>query len=382
MSPQGDLKMNRFRVPAVVLVILGLASLLPRATQAYATYAKWPSATVVYYINPTNMDVSATAAEAAVQAGASAWSTQSSANFQFVYGGRVNDTSTGYDGRNVVVFRNALSGGALATTYSWWSGTTLVDADLVVWDGSYTFFTGTSGCSGGAYIEDITTHEFGHALGLEHSTVADATMYPTYNWCSTELRSLAADDIAAVESLYPPSGSTPSNTAPAVTIGAPKGGASFASGTTIAFSGSATDREDGSLTANIVWSSSLDGQLGFGGSLSSTLSVGSHVITASVTDSGGLASSTAVSISVTAAPTGPTLSAKGSKPKGRQQASLTWSGLSATTVDVFRNSAKISTGANSGSLTDILTSKGAGSYAYIVCGAGTSTCTNTATVVF
>ena len=68
---------------------------------------------------------------------------------------------------------------------------------------TFPFVTGTSGCSGAFFIEDIATHEFGHALGLAHSTVASATMYPSISSCSQQSRTLDADDIAGVLSLYP-----------------------------------------------------------------------------------------------------------------------------------------------------------------------------------
>ncbi len=90
-----------------------------------------------------------------------------------------------------------------------------IDADIVFYDGGITFFTGSSGCSGGLYIEDTAAHEFGHALGLGHSSDPDATMYYVTTWCSTSGRSLAPDDLAGVEALYPAS-SAPRNVAPSV----------------------------------------------------------------------------------------------------------------------------------------------------------------------
>ena len=65
------------------------------------------------------------------------------------------------------------------------------------WDGGFRFFAGSSGCSGGFYIEDIASHEFGHALGLGHSTSANATMYPSVASCNMGNRTLDADDIDA-----------------------------------------------------------------------------------------------------------------------------------------------------------------------------------------
>ena len=49
-----------------------------------------------------------------------------------------------------------------------------------------------------ALQNEFGDHEFGHALGLGHSTVFDATMYPSYSYCSQALRTLAPDDLAGV----------------------------------------------------------------------------------------------------------------------------------------------------------------------------------------
>jgi hypothetical protein len=79
------------------------------------------------------------------------------------------------------------------------------------------------------------------------------------------------------------------NQSPTVVISAPTDGANFNDGEPISFSGTANDVEDGDLTTNLAWSSDFDGAIGSGGAFSrSDLSTGSHTITASVTDSGGL----------------------------------------------------------------------------------------------
>ncbi len=79
------------------------------------------------------------------------------------------------------------------------------------------------------------------------------------------------------------------NNPPAVSISIPADDVFLVSADTVEFSGTAIDSEDGDLSSGINWTSSLDNGLGQGASISiSSLTVGSHVITALVTDSGSM----------------------------------------------------------------------------------------------
>jgi chitinase len=67
----------------------------------------------------------------------------------------------------------------------------------------------------------------------------------------------------------------------------------FNFGQTVTFIGSGTDQEDGTLTgASLVWTSNISGQIGTGTTFSiSTLPVGNHFVTLTVTDSQGATAS-------------------------------------------------------------------------------------------
>lgn len=86
---------------------------------------------------------------------------------------------------------------------------------------------------------------------------------------------------------------------PVVIISSPSDHASFLQGQTVTFAATASDDEDGNLTSSITWNSSLDGNLGTGGSTSSSsLSEGQHVITAQVIDSHGQSNTHQITIDI------------------------------------------------------------------------------------
>src|SRR5439155_19247973 len=86
---------------------------------------------------------------------------------------------------------------------------------------------------------------------------------------------------------------------PVVTITSPNRGDKFRPGQPATFTGTAIDSIDGDRTANMIWTSNLDGQIGTGGSFSrSNLSLGHHTITARAADAGSLTGSASITIDV------------------------------------------------------------------------------------
>jgi hypothetical protein len=74
----------------------------------------------------------------------------------------------------------------------------------------------------------------------------------------------------------------PVNVVPQVAITAPLNGVTVKLGMVLSFTGTASDAEDGRLTGDLVWSSSIDGWLGNGAAIQSTLTEGVRTITSLV----------------------------------------------------------------------------------------------------
>ena len=127
----------------------------------------------------------------------------------------------------------------------------------------------------------------------------------------------------------------------------------------------ASDQQDGNLSGVISWSSSIDGPLGAGGTLSVFLSAGTHAITATVTDSAGATASMSEAVVINQPSAGPAsslvLAARGYKMKGVQATDLTWSGAASGFVDLYRDGVRLTTTLNDGSQTDAINRRGSGS---------------------
>lgn len=99
------------------------------------------------------------------------------------------------------------TGGCLAATLTGYyvsqSGDDRIyDADVYTNTSHQFYSSGESGCSGEYDINGIMVHEVGHVIGIGHSNVSGATMYPSVSSCNTGPRTLASDDFAARDNLY------------------------------------------------------------------------------------------------------------------------------------------------------------------------------------
>jgi hypothetical protein len=115
------------------------------------------------------------------------------------------------DGIPMLNFRDpvgACGGNCLAATFTGYytrrsNGTyRIYDADIVTSVGRDWASAGET-CSGTEFrIEGVMVHEVGHLLGIGHTSVSGATMFPSVSACNNGPASTEADDDNAINSLY------------------------------------------------------------------------------------------------------------------------------------------------------------------------------------
>lgn len=98
------------------------------------------------------------------------------------------------------------TGGCLAATLTGYyvsqaGDDRIYDADVYTNTAQPLYSSGES-CSGEYDVEGIMAHEVGHVIGIGHSNVSGATMYPSVSACNTGNRTLATDDVNAKNDLY------------------------------------------------------------------------------------------------------------------------------------------------------------------------------------
>jgi len=115
------------------------------------------------------------------------------------------------DGIPMLNFRDpvgACRGSCLAATFTGYyqrrsNGTyRIYDADIVT-NPNINYASAGESCSGSEYrIEGVMVHEVGHLLGLGHTNVSGATMYPSVSACNNNPATTERDDEAAIRDLY------------------------------------------------------------------------------------------------------------------------------------------------------------------------------------
>jgi len=169
---------------------------------------KWfSSADARFYLNNSNGPtccLSASQQDSQISSGITPWGIASK-------GGSTTKSGAKRDGQNVISW-GKLGGTTLGVTnyigtdnnqYQVCSGNLIyrfTEVD-VRFNNAYSWQT-SSGCSNGIDLAGVSTHEFGHAVGLGHSNVNGATMYPSVAYCDFSISSLASDDRAGYSAIY------------------------------------------------------------------------------------------------------------------------------------------------------------------------------------
>lgn len=92
--------------------------------------------------------------------------------------------------------------GIVAVTPVWFlSDGRITDADILFNGGDFNFTT--SQIPGSYDVQDVGAHELGHMIGFDHSGHAGATMYPFVDPTTILHRSVSADDITGLRTVYP-----------------------------------------------------------------------------------------------------------------------------------------------------------------------------------
>ena len=176
---------------------------------------QWDTACIIYHINETGtQDTDLAKSFEAIQNGFNIWGEPSCTNIEASFGGFTNETRIGYkndpdfQNANIVIFIDEgwqHSSGILALTSVTFkpSDGIIKDADIELNSAEFRFSTTNYTTQVGIDVANTIAHEAGHFLGLDHSDVAESTMFFSALPGETKKRNLEDDDVNGICAIYP-----------------------------------------------------------------------------------------------------------------------------------------------------------------------------------
>ncbi len=148
------------------------------------------------------------------------------ANFDISWQGNTN--AVGGVNDNIHSELAGSSGGVLAFTE-----TPISDGWRIRYYSGWTWHDGPGNVTSGIDYQGVACHEYGHALGLGHTDVGGATMFPSISGTGVAQRSIEADDQAGVQFIY----GVKSASKPVITSASASGGIATINGSNFSTSG-------------------------------------------------------------------------------------------------------------------------------------------------
>jgi predicted Zn-dependent protease len=174
------------------------------------TKVKWPTLPVSYVINPVNpvQSLDQNLVVSAVFNAAEEWDSHTSKEIMSnssQYNIDYSVTPGVQDYKNVIGFGNYPEAGVIAVTTVWYNPATkaIVEFDMML-DTDWVWGDATVDPSV-MDLQNIATHEFGHAIGLGdvyNSYCSEVTMYGYSDYGEVKKRTLEQPDITGLQALY------------------------------------------------------------------------------------------------------------------------------------------------------------------------------------